>query len=74
MLNRSEIKASQIGDIAMRRLKKLDKVAYIRFASVYREFRDVHTLYDEINKLVGNKNRTAKKRVIHAKRRNKPKK
>jgi len=74
VLNRSEIKASQIGDIAMRRLKKLDKVAYIRFASVYREFRDVHTLYDEINKLVGNKNRTAKKRVIHAKRRNKPKK
>ncbi|MBI1961677.1 MAG: transcriptional repressor NrdR [Parcubacteria group bacterium] len=73
VLNRSEIKASQIGDIAMRHLKKLDKVAYIRFASVYREFRDVHTLYDEINKLVGKAGRT-KKRATHAKRRNKPKK
>ncbi len=55
VLNRSEIKCSQIGDIAMRHLKKLDKVAYIRFASVYREFKDVHTFYEELNKLVGKK-------------------
>ncbi|OJI07623.1 transcriptional regulator NrdR [bacterium CG10_46_32] len=74
VLNRTEIKASQIGDIAMRHLKKLDKVAYIRFASVYREFRDVHTFYDEINKLVGNKKENTKKRSTYAKRRRKPKK
>ncbi|MDP3995285.1 MAG: transcriptional regulator NrdR [bacterium] len=71
VLNRSEIKASQIGEIAMRHLKKLDKVAYIRFASVYREFRDVHTFYDEINKLVGNKKPAAKKKRAHAKRKTK---
>ena len=39
----------------MRHLKKLDKVAYIRFASVYRDFTDVDTFYEEINKLVGKK-------------------
>lgn len=61
-LNRSEIKASQIGDIAMRHLKKLDKVAYIRFASVYREFKDVHTFYEELNKLVGAKRKTTNKK------------
>lgn len=72
VLNRSEIKASQIGEIAMRNLKKLDKVAYIRFASVYREFRDVHTFYDELNKLVGKKRSRTKKSKVHAKRRNKP--
>jgi transcriptional repressor NrdR len=58
---KSEIKASAIGDIAMRHLKKLDKVAYIRFASVYRDFTDVDTFYDEVNKLVG-KRRSPKKR------------
>ncbi|MBI2050502.1 MAG: transcriptional repressor NrdR [Parcubacteria group bacterium] len=72
VLNRSEIKASQIGDIAMRRLKRLDKVAYIRFASVYREFRDVHTFYDEINKLVGKARiHKTKKSPSHARRKNK---
>ncbi|MDP3995103.1 MAG: transcriptional regulator NrdR [bacterium] len=71
VLNRSEIKASQIGEITMRHLKKLDKVAYIRFASVYREFRDVHTFYDEINKLVGNKKPALKKKRTHAKRKTK---
>jgi len=54
-LNKSEIKASQIGELSMRRLKRLDKIAYIRFASVYREFKDVHTFYEELNKLVGKK-------------------
>ncbi|MBI2637031.1 MAG: transcriptional repressor NrdR [Parcubacteria group bacterium] len=74
VLNRSEIKASQIGDIAMRHLKKLDKVAYIRFASVYREFRDVHTFYDEINKLVGRKRKNRKNRTPYAKQRTKSRK
>ncbi|MBU2576001.1 transcriptional regulator NrdR [Patescibacteria group bacterium] len=61
-LNKVEIKASQIGDIAMRHLKKLDKVAYIRFASVYREFKDVNTFYEELNKLIG-KRKTYVKRT-----------
>lgn len=55
VLNRPEIKTSQIGEIVMRHLKKLDKVAYIRFASVYRDFTDVDTFYEELNKLVGHK-------------------
>jgi len=61
-LNRSEIKTSQIGEIIMRHLKKLDKVAYIRFASVYRDFTDVDTFYEEINKLVGKKRKKKKKK------------
>ncbi|MEK7125347.1 MAG: transcriptional regulator NrdR [Patescibacteria group bacterium] len=51
VLNRAEIKTSQIGEIIMRHLQKLDKVAYIRFASVYRAFTDVAHFRDEISKL-----------------------
>jgi transcriptional repressor NrdR len=72
VVNKSEIKASQIGDIVMRHLKKLDKVAYIRFASVYREFKDVHTFYEELNKLVGTKKtKKDKKSKTYAKHTNK---
>jgi len=46
-----EIKTAQIGEIVMRHLRKTDKVAYIRFASVYRDFTDVDTFYQEVNKL-----------------------
>jgi transcriptional repressor NrdR len=46
-----EIKSSDIGEMVMRRLSDLDSVAYIRFASVYREFKDVDTFMDEIMKL-----------------------
>ena len=48
-----EIASHRIGDMVMRELKKLDKVAYIRFASVYRSFEDIDefkTLVDEVNK------------------------
>lgn len=55
VLNRAEIKTSQIGEIIMRHLQKLDKVAYIRFASVYRAFTDVAHFRDEISKLSKNK-------------------
>jgi transcriptional repressor NrdR len=65
--NKTEIKTSQIGEIIMRHLKKLDKVAYIRFASVYRDFTDVDTFYEEINKLV------VKKRKKKTKKNNKKK-
>ena len=48
----SEIQASYIGDLVMDRLKKLDPIAYVRFASVYREFKDVSTFMKEINDLI----------------------
>ncbi len=48
----AEIKSRVIGDIIMRRLKKIDKVAYIRFASVYRDFEDVNEFHQEVSKLI----------------------
>lgn len=51
VLNSPEIKTPQIGEIIMKHLKKLDKVAYIRFASVYRAFADVDSFHEEIRLL-----------------------
>ena len=48
----SEISASYIGDLVMDRLKKINPIAYVRFASVYREFKDVSTFMEEINGLI----------------------
>ena len=39
----------------MEKLKNLDEVAYVRFASVYRQFKDINTFMDELNKLLDNK-------------------
>ena len=47
-----EISSRTIGELLMNRLKDLDAVAYVRFASVYREFKDVNTFMDELNKLL----------------------
>ena len=47
-----EIPAQEIGEIVMSRLKDLDAVAYVLFASVYREFKDVNTFMDEIKKIL----------------------
>ena len=47
-----EISSSEIGEIVMEKLMKLDQVAYVRFASVYREFKDVNTFKDELEKLL----------------------
>ena len=47
----NEIRSSEIGEIVMEKIKKLDQVAYVRFASVYREFKDVNTFIEEIKKL-----------------------
>jgi transcriptional repressor NrdR len=47
----AEIKSSDIGDIVMKKIKKVDKVAYIRFAAVYREFEDVDEFKEELKKL-----------------------
>lgn len=49
--NKKEVASSTIGMDVMRALKKLDKVAYIRFASVHREFKDVEEFKEEMNKL-----------------------
>ncbi len=47
-----EIESSLIGEIVMNHLKELDAVAYVRFASVYREFKDVNTFMDELKKFL----------------------
>lgn len=51
-LEEKEIPSSTIGEIVMAELKDLDEVAYVRFASVYREFKDVNTFMDEIKKIL----------------------
>ena len=50
-----EISSARIGELVMERLKKLDEVAYVRFASVYREFKDIDTFLSELNKLLKDK-------------------
>lgn len=50
-----EIPSSQIGELMMERLKKLDEVAYVRFASVYRQFKDINTFMTELTKLLADK-------------------
>lgn len=50
-----EIETSYIGELVMKRLKDLDEVAYVRFASVYRQFKDINTFMDELNKLLTEK-------------------
>ena len=50
-----EIPSRVIGELVMDRLKNLDAVAYVRFASVYREFKDINTFMDELKKVMGGK-------------------
>jgi len=51
VLRKEEIKSSEIGEIVMKELKTLDEVAYIRFASVYKSFKDVKSFERELKKL-----------------------
>ena len=51
-----EIKTSDVGEMVMNRLKKIDEVAYVRFASVYRQFRDINTFMEELSKLLKEEN------------------
>ncbi len=46
-----EVKSTKIGTLIMNRLKKIDKISYIRFASVYRDFTDIASFQEEIQKL-----------------------
>ena len=50
-----EITSMQIGELVMEQLRTLDEVAYVRFASVYRQFKDINTFMDELNKLLQEK-------------------
>ena len=47
-----EISSNEIGEIVMDKIKELDQVAYVRFASVYREFKDVDTFMEELKKIL----------------------
>ena len=57
----TEIASAQIGELIMEHLKDLEEVAYVRFASVYREFTDVNTFAEELKKLLKKKKTTAAK-------------
>ena len=50
-----EVTSVHIGELAMDKLKDIDEVAYVRFASVYRQFKDINTFMDELTKLLGDK-------------------
>ncbi|MBQ4208751.1 MAG: transcriptional regulator NrdR [Clostridia bacterium] len=50
-----EVTSVRIGEMAMEKLKGLDEVAYVRFASVYRQFKDINTFMEELAKLLGEK-------------------
>ena len=50
-----EISSSEIGELVMERLKPLDEVAYVRFASVYRQFKDINSFMAELNKILEEK-------------------
>lgn len=51
-LEKTEVESSCVGELIMERLKCLDAVAYVRFASVYREFKDVDTFMDELKRVI----------------------
>ena len=51
-MEEKEIESMRIGEIVMDKLKDLDEVAYVRFASIYREFKDVETFMDELKKMI----------------------
>ena len=50
-----EVSTERIGELVMEKLKALDDVAYVRFASVYRQFKDINTFMQELNKLLAEK-------------------
>ena len=50
-----EVKSDYIGELVMDRLKPLDEVSYVRFASVYRQFKDINSFRNEINKILAEK-------------------
>ena len=57
----SEVPVAYIGELVMNELKQLDKVAFVRFASVYREFQDITEFMDELKPMLGDKKPARKK-------------
>jgi transcriptional repressor NrdR len=57
-----EIKSTVVGGKVINELRNLDGVAYVRFASVYRQFKDINEFMDELKELLGNRTKEAKKR------------
>ena len=53
----TEVESSLIGEMVMERLKEIDEISYVRFASVYREFKDINTFLEEIKGLITKKNK-----------------
>lgn len=51
----SEVSSKKIGEMVMEELKGIDEVAYVRFASVYRQFKDINTFMEELNTLIKDK-------------------
>ena len=51
----SEVSSKVIGELVMEQLRKVDEVAYVRFASVYRQFKDINTFMEELNTLLKDK-------------------
>ena len=51
-MEEKEISSQVVGELLMNKLKSLDAVAYVRFASVYREFKDINTFMDELKKVL----------------------
>lgn len=49
---KNEVTSTEIGELVMEKLKDLNDIAYVRFASVYREFKDVNTFLDELNQML----------------------
>lgn len=58
-----EVTSKQIGEMVMEELKNLDEVSYVRFASIHREFKDINTLYQEIERLFKDKNKDGQKGI-----------
>ncbi|MEG0306164.1 MAG: transcriptional regulator NrdR, partial [Oscillospiraceae bacterium] len=56
-----EISSLYIGELAMRELKIIDEVAYVRFASVYRQFSDINTFMDELKELLNKRSNDTEK-------------
>ncbi|MBQ6896028.1 MAG: transcriptional repressor NrdR [Oscillospiraceae bacterium] len=52
---KTEVSSIEIGEMVMEELKKLDEVAYVRFASVYRQFSDINTFFEELSELLKKK-------------------
>ena len=63
----SEVSSREIGELVMKHLEETDQIAYVRFASVYRQFADVQNFMQELQRLVRNNDEAAGKKAAEAK-------